>query len=57
MQDDATPAPNGPRPCYWIENDPTMCPAPDTGYKINVERAEEPATGTVVDVECAVAIQ
>jgi hypothetical protein len=55
MQDASTPAPNGPRTCYWIDQNTTTCPAPDTGYEINIVRADPPATGTVVDVECAVA--
>jgi hypothetical protein len=55
MQDASTPAPNGARPCYWIDQDTTTCRAPDTGYEINIERADPPPTGTVVEVECAVA--
>jgi hypothetical protein len=55
MQDASTPAANGPRPCYWIDNNPTTCPAPDTGYELNLVRTEPPAIGTTVDVECAVA--
>lgn len=55
MQDASTPAPNGPRPCYWIDQNTTTCPAPDTGYELNLVRTEPPAIGTTVDVECAVA--
>ena len=55
MQDASTPAPNAPRTCYWIDQNTTTCPAPDTGYEINIVRGDPPATGTVVDVECAVA--
>jgi hypothetical protein len=50
-----TPTPNGPRPCYWIDQNTTTCPAPDTGYELNIVRAQPPAPGTSVDVECAVA--
>lgn len=55
MQDAATPTPSGPRPCYWIDNNPATCPAPDTGYELNIVRTQPPAPGTSVDVECAVA--
>ncbi len=54
MQDATTPTPNGPRPCYWIDQNTTSCPAPDTGYELNLVRTQPPATGTTVDVECAV---
>lgn len=54
MQDATTPTANGPRPCYWIGQDPTTCPAPDTGFELNVVRTSPPATGTTVGVECAV---
>jgi len=54
MQDATTPAAGGKRPCYWIDNNPTSCPAPDTGYELNFMRDQPPAVGTVVDVECAV---
>ena len=55
MQDATTPTPGGPRPCYWIDNNQTKGPSPDTGYELNVVRAQPPAPGTNVDVECAVA--
>ncbi len=53
MSDPATPAPSGPRPCYWFDKNTTSCPAPDTGYELNVVRTTPPATGTSVDVQCA----
>lgn len=53
MQDATTPAPHGARPCWWIDNNTTSCPAPDTGFELNVVRTSPPATGTTVDVECA----
>lgn len=55
MQDATTPTAGGPRPCYWIDKNTTTCPAPDTGYELNIVRAQPPAPGTSVDVECAVA--
>ncbi|MEO6776821.1 MAG: hypothetical protein ABI467_28045 [Kofleriaceae bacterium] len=54
MQDATTPAPNGARPCYWIDKNTTSCPAPDTGYELNIVRTDPPALGTTVNVECAV---
>jgi hypothetical protein len=57
MQDARTPAAGGSRPCWWIDRDPAMCPAPDTGFVLEVERSEPPATGTNVVVECALALR
>lgn len=54
MEDASTPTANGPRPCYWVDQNTTTCPSPDTGYEINIERDSPPATGTAVRVECAV---
>ncbi|MFT3699220.1 MAG: hypothetical protein QM831_39095 [Kofleriaceae bacterium] len=54
MSDPTTPAPNGPRPCYWVDMNTTACPAPDTGYELKFERTSPPALGTDVDVECSV---
>lgn len=53
MSDATTPAPNGPRPCYWFDKNTASCPAPDTGYELTVVRTQPPATGTTVDVQCA----
>jgi hypothetical protein len=55
MSNPTTPAANGPRPCYWIDQNTTACPAPDTGYELNLVRNQPPAVGTEVDVECAIA--
>jgi hypothetical protein len=54
MQDASHPAANAPQPCYWIDQNTTTCPAPDTGYELNVVRNQPPAPGTTVNVECAV---
>ncbi len=54
MQDATTPDPSSPKPCYWVANDPAACPAPDTGFELKLVRAEPPAIGTTVEVECAV---
>lgn len=54
MQDATTPAPGGARPCWWIDQNTTTCPSPDTGYEMNFVRTAPPALGTMVDVECAV---
>lgn len=55
MQDATTPAPNGPRPCWWVDKNQASCPAPDTGFELNFVRTGAAAPGTTVDVECAVA--
>ena len=55
MQDPTTPMPGGARPCWWIDKNTTSCPSPDTGFEMNFVRAQPPAPGTRVDVECAVA--
>jgi len=54
MQDAMTPTAGGARPCWWVDNNPTSCPAPDTGLELNFERTQAPAVGTTVEVECAV---
>ena len=48
------PDPAGARPCWWTDQNPTECPAPDTGYELRIERSMPAATGTTVDVQCAV---
>lgn len=53
MQDAATPAAAGARPCWWIRHDPVACPAPDTGFELQLVRTQPPALGTHVEVECA----
>lgn len=55
MQDATTPEPGGRRPCWWIDNNPTACPSPNTGFDLKVERTQPPATGTNVVIECALA--
>jgi hypothetical protein len=55
MTNATTPDPTGPRPCWWIDNNATNCPAPDTGFELNVVRTDPAPTGTNTDVECAVA--
>ena len=54
MTNPTTPDPAGPRPCWWVDMNTTTCPAPDTGYELNVVRTTAAALGTTVDVECAV---
>ena len=54
MTDATTPDPSGVRPCWWIDSNTTNCPAPDTGFELNIVRADAAATGTVTQVECAV---
>ncbi|HEX2690382.1 MAG TPA: hypothetical protein VHN14_27395 [Kofleriaceae bacterium] len=54
MQDATTPAAGGARPCWWVDQNPTSCPAPDTGLEMNFERTTDPAAGTAVQVECVV---
>jgi hypothetical protein len=53
MQDATTPAAGGRRPCWWINQNPAGCPAPDTGFELELVRAQPPAPGTNVVVECA----
>ncbi len=53
MQDATTPAATGARPCWWVRQDPVACPAPDTGFQLQLVRSQPPATGTNVEVECA----
>jgi hypothetical protein len=52
-----TPDPSGARPCWWTDQDSAACPAPDTGFELHVERSTPAATGTTVDVQCAVTPQ
>ncbi|HEX3763977.1 MAG TPA: hypothetical protein VHW23_35020 [Kofleriaceae bacterium] len=53
MADATTPAAGGARPCWWIRQDPVACPTTDTGFELEIERAQPPAPGTTVVVECA----
>jgi hypothetical protein len=53
MQDATTPAATGARPCWWVNQNPTACPVPDTGFELKLVRSQPPATGTNVVVECA----
>ncbi len=57
MSDPNTPSASGPRPCWWADMNSASCPAPDTGYELNVVRSAPAATGTTVDVQCAVVTQ
>jgi hypothetical protein len=54
MMDASHPAANAPTPCYWIDQDTTACPAPDTGYKINFVRDGAAPAGDIENVECAI---
>ncbi|MGE5186477.1 MAG: hypothetical protein ACM31C_30685 [Acidobacteriota bacterium] len=54
MQDPTTPTASGTRPCWWTGPDATACPTTQTHYQLNVVRTGPPATGTTVDVQCAV---
>jgi hypothetical protein len=57
MSDATHPDPSGPRPCWWIEINATACPDPiatPTHAELHIERTEEPATGTIQVVSCAV---
>ena len=54
MTDATTPDPSGIRPCWWSEVNTETCPAPDTGYELDIERVEPPAIGTTVIAECLV---
>jgi hypothetical protein len=53
MQDATTPMAGGARPCWWADRRPAACPAPDTGFELELVRAQPPAPGTAVEVECA----
>jgi hypothetical protein len=44
-------------PCWSATQDATTCPAPTSGYKLNVSRDQPPPDGTVVEVQCAVGVQ
>jgi hypothetical protein len=52
MQDAKTPDPAGARPCWWVDNNTTSCPAPDTGFELHLERTQPPAPGTTIDAQC-----
>ncbi len=52
MQDPTMPMTAGPRPCWWVNHNPTACPAPDTGFELKLVRTQPPAPGTNVVVEC-----
>jgi hypothetical protein len=55
MQDATTPAAGTATPCWYTDLNQVSCPAPDTGYEINIDRGSAPpAPGTTVEVECAV---
>jgi hypothetical protein len=41
-------------PCWWIQSNPTTCPAPSSGLAVYVDRSMPPVAGTVVDVQCAI---
>ncbi len=48
------PDPSQTLPCWWSDDNPTACPAPDTGYEINFYRTTPAAPGTTEAVQCAV---
>ncbi|HEX4453163.1 MAG TPA: hypothetical protein VH143_19965 [Kofleriaceae bacterium] len=48
------PDPSQTLPCWWSDNNPSGCPAPDTGYEINFYRSTPAASGTTESVQCAV---
>jgi hypothetical protein len=48
------PDPSGTTPCWWTDQNTTSCPAPDTGYELNIYRTTPAATGTTVSVQCAI---
>jgi hypothetical protein len=57
MQDATTPvAREDKEPCWWVDMNPTSCPAPDTGLEMNFVRPGPmgPEAGTTVQVECVV---
>ena len=51
-RDDADP--NGVTPCWWVDMNTTTCPAPDTGYELDIFRTQPPAINTTVIAECVV---
>jgi hypothetical protein len=51
------PASGTATPCWWTDQNTTSCPSPDTGYELNIFRSTPAATGTTVDVQCAVVAQ
>jgi hypothetical protein len=53
MQDATTPMATNAWPCWWVDRRPAACPAPDTGFELELERTQPPAPGTTVVVECA----
>jgi hypothetical protein len=53
MTDATHPAPSGARPCWWVANDASACPAPDSGFELEIERAVPAPSGDVVQVVCA----
>ena len=53
MVDATTPDPAGPRPCWWVSQDPATCPD-GTNLHLNVERDQAPPTGDNIRVECVV---
>src|ERR1700733_6469590 len=55
MSDATTPDPNGVFPCWGSDMNTTTCPAPDTGYELNVVRTQPAAINTTVVAECGVA--
>jgi hypothetical protein len=40
--------------CWWVDQDPTACPAPDTGFELTPVRTQAPVPGTNVVVGCVV---
>lgn len=54
MSDASTPAAQGPRPCWYVVKSTTDCPAPDSGFELKIARDTAPATGTDINVQCAV---
>ncbi len=48
------PTPDGPRPCWYIDQQLADCPAPSSGYEIHFVRTQQPPTGTVTQLECAI---
>jgi hypothetical protein len=48
------PAASATTPCWWIQSNPTTCPAPSSGLAVYVDRIMPPVAGTVVDVQCAI---
>jgi hypothetical protein len=54
MQDANNPSTSTTKPCWWSNADATACPTTQTHFQLNVVRTAPPATGTTVDVQCAV---